>query len=429
MDMERSKRTPLYSCSFVPFRFTRNSSDWDKRAQLIDVLQTPMDGRFLLRSSSKHFLTGVAVQPSSSLSMFVSSEFIEPLVRTEWIRWRGSTREKLFLGKDLPSQTNNWTTKCRTNENRSSEGKWTSSAVDLLPDQPLWWQKRMNPRRRGIRHRIERFPLPSSSLDPREDIVVLRSAQRLEEEWATRLRQSNSSSNSNVPLERQQRKISLNQRRSSPAGQAIQISIGPIPFKWKRRRKDRQTNSSRADTRTLTIISVAKGKDISPKSLHRRHTETVAREFNHGFQCDKSLVRDGRGELPDQIDFLVDLRQNRLSSGDEKRSRIVFSSLLLIAIDIRFLAFFFFLFDRFPTRSSFLGQRHFPPEMTERVAMQSERENSEGDTDDAQIFAKTMGPTSSMVTRQEKSTKFCQCLSSGRRLYLRQRRRRRRSIA
>ena len=65
-----------------------------------------MDGRFLLRSSSKHFLTGVAVQPSSSLSMFVSSEFIEPLVRTEWIRWRGSTKEKLFLGKDLPSQTN-----------------------------------------------------------------------------------------------------------------------------------------------------------------------------------------------------------------------------------------------------------------------------------------------------------------------------------
>ena len=140
--------------------------------------------------------------------------------------------------------------------------------------------KRRNPRRRGIRHRIDRFPLPSSSLDPREDIVVLRSAQRLEEEWPTRLRQSNSSSNSNVPLERQQRKISLNQRRSSPAGQAIQISIGPIPFKWKRRRKDRQTNSSRADARTLTIISVAKGKDISPKSLHRRHTETVAREFN-----------------------------------------------------------------------------------------------------------------------------------------------------
>ena len=70
--------------------------------------------------------------------------------------------------------------------------------------------------------------------------------------------------------------------------------------------------------------------------------------------------------------------------------------------------------------------RHFPPELTERFA--EWKREQRGRHNDAQIFAKTMGPTSSMATRQEKSTKFCQCLSSGRRLCLRQRRRRR-SIA
>ena len=289
MDMERSKRTPLYSCSLVPFRFTRNSSDWDERAQLIDVLQTPMDGRFLLRSSSKHFLTGVPLPlspcsspvNSSSLS-FEQNEFVE-----EDRRRKSFFSAKICQVKRMTEQRNAG----RTRTDRARESG----------------------RRCRIRCPSDLFQRESKSICRLRSLLLV---------------------------------------CSGPVARSATLMA--------------ETNESQTP----------RYSEISPSQTHGNGCPRIQRSFNHGFQCDKSLVRDGRDELPDQIDFLVDLRQNRLSSGDEKRSKIVFSSLLLIAIDIRFLAFFFFLFDRFPTRSSFLGQRHFPPELTERFQLDEQLGNN-----------------------------------------------------